>query len=308
MLSAAPHPGHVWWGLGGDDMPSVVPRMEREIGRPFAIVRKYSLWNRHIPSAIARTAAAHGAIPYVSWELYRKRGPQLTFADVANGSQDAWIRKQARAIRDSGIRMFFTFMHEPELAQGQGSKPQLGPASEYVAAFDRVHRIFQQEHVTNVVWVLTLIDRTYLGEHGGPHAWLPPPSDYSYLGVDGYLKWPCEKQLGERTFEQIFAPAEQLSKQLGKPLFIGEVGVQEFTACGNSTGTPQDKANWITAAAATAKTWPNLKAICWTYSRNYQVKDHVTLVWNEDSSPQALAAFRKAGLDPYFGRIGWTGS
>ena len=126
--------------------------------------------------------------------------------------------------------------------------------------------------------------------------------------MDGYLKWPCEKQLGERTFEQIFAPAEQLSRQLGKPLFIGEVGVQEFTACGNPTGTPQDKADWITAAAATAKTWPNLRAICWTYSSNYQVKDGVTLVWNEDSSPQALAAFRKAGLDPYFGRMGWPDS
>ena len=67
---------------------------------------------------------------------------------MADGSQDAWIRQQAQSIRDSGIRMFLTFMHEPELAQGQGGKPQLGPGPEYVAAFDRVHRIFQQEHVT----------------------------------------------------------------------------------------------------------------------------------------------------------------
>ena len=45
---------------------------------------------------------------------------------------------------------------------------------------------------------------------------------------------------------------------------------------------------------------PNVRAICWTYGSNYKVKHDVTLVWSEDSSPQSLAAFTKAGRDPYF--------
>jgi hypothetical protein len=304
LLSASPQPGHVWWGIGGDRMLSVLPRLEREIGRPFAIVRTYIPWDQHIPDALIVDAATHGTIPYVSWDLTRTRGPQLTFADVADGSQDPTIRKQARAIRDSGAPMFFTFAHEPETAQGHDGE-MLGSASEYVAAYERVHRIFQQLKVTNVHWVVTLNDRTYLGAYGGAHTWLPPPGDYTYLGVDGNLTWPCERQPGNQSFEQLFGPAEQLSKQLRKPLFIGEAGVQEFTACGNRHGTPQGKANWITAAAATAKTWPNLAAICWTYGSD-RVHPDVTLVWNEDSSAQSLAAFRAAGLDLYFGRIGMS--
>jgi hypothetical protein len=114
--------------------------------------------------------------------------------------------------------------------------------------------------------------------------------------------------VGRADLRADFAPAEQLSKQLGKPLSSARSASRSSPRATNPTGTPQDNANWITAAAATAKTWPNLRALCWTYSRSHQVKDHVTLVWKEDSSPQALAAFRKAGLDPYFGRIGWTGS
>src|SRR5262249_35586869 len=151
--SASAAPGHVWWGVGGPGVLGFLPHLEQEIGRPFAIVRKYSLWDSSIPGKITRETAAHGAIPYVSWEVYRKDAPALTFADVADGSQDAWIHQQAQSIRDSGIRMFFTFMHEPEFGQGQGAKPQAGPAHEYVAAFDRVHRIFEQEHVTNVTWL-----------------------------------------------------------------------------------------------------------------------------------------------------------
>jgi hypothetical protein len=30
------------------------------------------------------------------------------------------------------------------------------------------------------------------------------------------------------------------------------------------------------------------------------------LATNHDSSPQVLAAFRTAGLDPWFGRMGWS--
>jgi hypothetical protein len=299
-----PGKGHVWWGIGGGNVLGFLPHLESEVGRPFAIVRKYSLWDNTIPSKIAQATAARGAIPYVSWEVYKKDGTALTFADVANGSQDVWIHQQAQSIRNSGIHMFFTFMHEPEFGQGQGAKPQAGPPAQYVAAFEHVHSIFEQEHVTNVTWVADLGERTFAGDNGGPAVWMPPPADYAYVGVDGYLKWPCEPQLGERSFAQIFAPAERFAQGVGKPLFIGEVGVQEFTACGNA-GTPQGKAAWITAAVATIKRWPNVRAICWTYGKNTKVNRGVTLVWNEDSSPQALAAFRKAGLDPYFGRTGW---
>jgi hypothetical protein len=135
---------------------------------------------------------------------------------------------------------------------------------------------------------------------------MPPPADYDYVGVDGYLKWPCEPRLGYRSFARMFGPAERFAKEAGKPLIIGEVGVQEFTACGRSSGSPAGKANWIAGAAATIKSWPNVRAICWTYGSNLKTNLNVTLVWNEDSSPQALAAFRAAGLDPYFLRAGWS--
>ena len=306
MGSIQSHPGHVLWGVGGPDVLNFLPKVEAEAGRPFAVVRKYSLWNVPIPGRVATAAAAHGAIPYVSWEVYRKKEPPLTFADVADGSQDAWIRTQAESIKRSGIHMLFTFMHEPESSQGQGAKPQAGPSSQYVAAFEHVHRIFQQVGVTNVLWVADLGAAVFAGLDGGAPAWMPPPSDYSVVGVDGYVKWPCEPRRGYQTFAQMFGPAETFARSVGKPLMFGEVGVQEFDACGNAAGSPQGKAGWIRSAAATIRRWPDVRVICWTYGSNHKVDRDVTLVWREDSSPQSLAAFRVAGLQPYFEASGWN--
>lgn len=306
LPSLAPHAGHVLWGIGGPDVLSFLPKVEAEVGRPFAVVRKYSLWNVPIPSQVALSAAAHGAIPYVSWEVYRKNEPALTFAEVADGSQDAWIRTQAESIKRSGIRMLFTFMHEPEFSQGQGAKPQAGPPSAFVAAFEHVHRIFQQMNVNNVVWVADLGSNTFAGLQEGPNPWMPPPSDYSLVGVDGYLKWPCVPRFGYRSFEQLFGPAETFARSVDKPLMIGEVGVQEFDACGNTGASPEGKASWIRSAAATIERWGDVRVICWTYGANYKLNHSVTLVWKEDSSSASLAAFRAVGLDPYFAASGWS--
>jgi hypothetical protein len=305
IASIGTHSGHVLWGVGGGNVLGFLPHFESEIGRPFAVVRKYSLWNEAIPGKVAQAAAARGAIPYVSWEVYRQGAPALTFADVADGSQDAAIRAQAESIKRSGIHMLFTFMHEPEFSQGQGAKPQAGPASEYVAAFERVHRIFQQMGVTNVIWVADLGASTFAGLDGGTSAWMPPASDYSMVAADGYVKWPCEPGRENLSFSQLFTPAESYAQSVGKPLMIGEVGVQEFDACGNVAGSPDGKADWIAAAAKTIERWPNVRVVCWTYGSNYKYDRGVNLVWSEDSTPQALAAFRTAGLDAYFRASGW---
>ncbi|HXY72938.1 MAG TPA: hypothetical protein VEM41_10365 [Actinomycetota bacterium] len=306
IASIGTRPGHVLWGIGGGNVLAFLPRLESEIGRPFAVVRKYSLWNAAIPGTVALAAAARGAIPYVSWEVYRQNAPSLTFADVADGSQDSWIRTEAEAIKRSGVHMLFTFMHEPEFSQGQGAKPQAGPPSEYVAAFERVHRIFQQVGVTNVAWVADLGESTFAGLDGGPDAWMPPAADYSMVAADGYVKWPCEPGRANLSFAQLFGPAEAFARSVDKPLMIGEVGVQEFDACGNSGGAPDGKARWIDAAATTIRRWPDVRVVCWTYGSNYKFGPGVTLVWNEDSSPQALSAFRTAGLDSYFRGSGWS--
>lgn len=306
IASIGTNPGHVLWGIGGGNVLGFLPHLESEIGRPFAVVRKYSLWNEAIPGKVALAAAARGAIPYVSWEVYRQNAPALTFADVADGSQDAWIREQAGSIKRSGIHILFTFMHEPEFSQGQGAKPQAGPASEYVAAFEHVHRIFQQLGVTNVVWVADLGASTFAGLDGGPAAWMPPAADYSMVAADGYVKWPCEPGRADLTFSQLFEPAEAYAQSVGKPLMIGEVGVQEFNACGNAAGSPAGKADWIDAATKTIEHWPDVRVVCWTYGSNFKYDRGVNLVWSEDSTPRALAAFRAAGLDSYFRGSGWS--
>jgi hypothetical protein len=279
------------WGAyaeprGTEDQRSALVNLERQIDRRVAITRHYTLWDAPIPSTFQEWSASHGRIPYVSWHAETTNGA-VAWSSIAGGQYDDWIAHQARSIRRSGSRMFFTFHHEPE------NDPDAGNAAEFVAAYERIRGIFREHRVSNVSWIVTLMASTYRGGNGGPGAWMP--SAFRYCGVDGYNRYPC---FGDewQTFRAVFAPARQFAKARGKGLFIGEYGCPEQDCCGNTSGDPDAKAVWFREASQTIKSWPEVKAAVYShvFSDQYQCEYWV------DTRRTSLAAFRHVGLKPYF--------
>jgi hypothetical protein len=72
-----------------------------------------------------------------------------------------------------------------------------------------------------------------------------------------------------------------------KPIGISEIGTGEFTR-GQLT-----KADWIVETFTRIKAYPAIRLFSW-----YQINKE--LDWRVNSSPAALAAFRRAMSDPHF--------
>jgi chitodextrinase len=299
----------VWWGVathkeGSTSDRQVRQNLESTIGRDFVTFRKYANWTQNIPSNLQRSDWDNeGIMPFTAWTTYVKGAGDLTYADIASGARDAEIHAQAVRIRDSEIPMFFTFQHEPEDGQG-ATDPQAGPPQDYIAAYIRIHDIFEEEEVDNVTWVNTLTLASFKRSKGKTaEAWSPPPQYYDYVGVDGYVRWPCVQWDGRPffSFRDTFRESYEFAASLGKPLFIGEIGIIEQTSCGNTSGDPDAKADWYRETRAQMKAWPLVVGVAWTHA-TVNFLDSFLLDYHVDTSPGALEAFIEAGDDPYFGR------
>jgi hypothetical protein len=265
--------------------------LEALMGRQVGVFRRYSYWDEPPPDGTHLWAAQTGRIPYISWHAYTRKKVFIPWASIANGDQDTQLKNVASAIAAFGHPVYFSFHHEPE------NDVKNGTSADFKAAFERVRMAFDKFGATNVTWLVALMASTYKGGHGGADAWLPDPGSYSYVGVDGYNRWPLVKVPGWRSFETIFGPAHDKAVQLAKPLFVAEYGSIEQT-CSYPDGDPNAKAAWFTAAAQTVQTWNNVVAIA--YSNCDATFNKLLMPYWIDSSAGSVAAFASVGQLPYF--------
>jgi hypothetical protein len=266
--------------------------LEASIGRTLGVFRRYSYWDEPPPDKTHLWAAQGGRIPYISWHAYKRNGTAIPWASIARGDQDAFIKQVGTAMANFGYPIFFSFHHEPENDAKNG-----GPA-DFRAAFERVRSLFDQVGATNVTWMCTLMGTTYRGRNGGADTWLPRSQFYSYVGSDGYNRWPVIAKPTWRTFADVFGDAQAKAVQLGKPLFVGEYGCVDQVQPSYPQGDPNAKAQWFADAAQTVQTWGNVIAL--SYSHAVATFSGAQLPYWVDSSTISLAGFKTVGLSPYF--------
>jgi hypothetical protein len=285
------------WGIHAEPrardgtLYTAIAALEKKVGRRFAVDRQYQRWDDPLPSKYAMWTRASGRIPYVSWNSYHRNGTPVSWAQIATGKHDAWIRAQAHSVAGWGRRMYLTFNHEPE-----NDAHHCGTSGAYRAALTHIIEVFRKQGVTNVTWLLTLMSPTFKGNNGGPRNWIPD-TPFDVVGVDGYNRWPCYTKSGRKTFYETFAPAHSFAAGIGKPLAIGEYGTVEETACGNS-GNPGGKAKWLETASNWIQEWNNVAFVA--YSHVFATYRGRPLAFYVDSSSTSLAEFTAIGKLPYF--------
>ena len=286
------------WGIHAEpgavyDTPyKAIGHAESLVGRQFAVDRQYHRWSDALPTTYEVWTRGQGRIPYVSWNSYGGSGGPVSWQSIADGTRDAWITQQAQSIRAWGKKMYLTFNHEPE-----NDSPRCGTPAEYRAAFGRIISMFETNRVKNVTWVVTLMAPTFHGRNGGPGNWLPS-APYDIIGVDGYNRWPCFPSHGNKSFNEVFAPAHSFAVAIGKPMAICEFGTLEATACDNVGGDPGAKADWFKSGAHWIQTWANV--VFAAYSHVFATFRGKPMAFWFTSSSQSLAAFKQVGASPYF--------
>jgi hypothetical protein len=271
---------------GQSSTEAAVEQREAAMGRRYDLEVTYYNWNDVFPDSGEATIVAHGRTPVMTWYGPGKDpSDPRTLTEVNDGSDDGWIRSQAAAIKGFQHRIYLRLMPEMNGTWYHGFS---GNPAAYIAAWQRIHRLFAQAGVSNVTWVWC--------PNFSPDDWddyYPGNAYVDVIGVDGF----SNTKYGYQTFEQMFGPF--LMHYAGrKPLMINE------TATNSGAG---DAAEGIGSAASfiegmhsyledVAGPRYGVIGVCW-----FDTDDIDSHNWRVDQTPAAWQAWLSLARDPYFG-------
>ena len=250
----------------------------------------------------------HGRIPLVGWGC--------TDSDKVNsGGWDDVIRRTAQIMKAFGHEFFMRYCWEMD---GDRKQWEVKGPEKFIAAWRRMHGIFQEEGATNVIWVWTpnaagFKDKRKYTDNQPPAPFFYPGDEYvDWIASDGYNWGVSKRDQGDRWRHvvEIFDEFMVFARQHPKPIMIGEYGAQE------QPSDPEAKPHWFRVAHDTFQDKPRTPECPWcgVYSDvaaivYFDVNYGKHGDWRIMSSPESLAAYKVAADDPWFhqvGTIGWA--
>ncbi len=264
----------------GDSLKAAVVRLEQALGRTLAINEIYIHFTWPMPLSLARWDLNRGTIPLISWG-------KVSAAQVASGAYDSLIRQRALQLKSLRRPVLLRWFAEMD---GARNAYLAGPPATYIAAWRRIHAIFDRVGATNVSWVWCPNAGGFAS--GRAQRYYPGAQYVNWIGADGYNWGPDRPRTPWRTFGAIFSAFYRWGRATGKPLIVGEYGTVE--------GRPGAKARWFRQAAAVLST--TMRAIRAVVYFDSLHEDFGTLWfnWRVTSSASSLAAFRAFARTPYF--------
>jgi hypothetical protein len=240
--------------------------LEDTLGRKEDVDHIYQGWTAEFPGWREEWDNVNGRIPFVSWA-------KASTAAINSGRYDGLIRQRAADVKAAGFPILLEWFWEMD---GARNRHWAGSPASFIAAWKRIHTIFARAGVTNVSWVWCPNAWGYVT--GDAQKYYPGDAYVDWICADGYNWAPGRRGDQWRSFQWIFQSFYDWGSTRGKPLMIGELGVQE--------GKPGAKAQWLKDTADTLKTnFTAIKAIVY-----FDVKKRYN--WRIDTSTSARNAFR----------------
>jgi hypothetical protein len=262
---------------------AAIEQREAAMGHRYDLQVTYYAWRDPFPDAGEATIVAHGRTPFMTWlGPGKSAGDPRTIAAINSGHYDAWILRQAAAIKAFGHRIYLRLL--PEM-NGDWYHGWSGHPAAYIAAWRRIHRLFARAGAHNVVWVWC--------PNLGPHDWdryYPGNAYADVIGVDAFnnpanMRW--------RSFAQMFGPF--LQHYAGrKPLMIAETATNSLA--GGAAAFIAGMRSYLENVAGPRY---GVIALCWFDSNTTGHYD-----WRLNQTPGAWHAWLALARDPYFGGHG----
>jgi Glycosyl hydrolase family 26 len=240
-VNALRHPDTLLFGVYDGGFPNTfagLDQLEDALQYKFPLISFYVAWgdkpNEQFPTRMVETVDRMGSVPMITWEPWvvdfdekiRTNLPPeaereyASLAAVARGDYDFYIVPWAKGAAAYGKPIFLRFAHEMNDPYRYPWGPQNGNRPEdFVAAWKRVHTIFQKMGATNVLWVWS------------PHISMPW-FEYYYPGAE-FVDWIGVGVLNYGnvaswsrwwSFHQILGRAYPGLLRMNKPIMISEFG------------------------------------------------------------------------------------
>jgi len=235
--------------------------------------------NRGFPKAAVELCDSVGALAVISLELTQWGSYRKDFLQrIAEGAFDQWFGQWAIDAKRMGAKFYLRFGYEMNGGWfSWGEKPAL-----FVAAWQRVHQIFEKAGATNCTWVFSpnvLWDQRTFETDYAPY--YPGDSYVDMLGLDGYNFGDNHSRYHRwMSFEEIYRHSIEAIKRFNKPLIISEIGCAD---------DPR-KAQWIKQFLEKFMQSEQLQGFIYF---NYNKQGEGEPDWRLDSDPETLAVFKQ---------------
>jgi len=248
----------------------------RDLGRPF-------------PKIPINGVRSNGATPIVSLELWSWHGVKNKsyLAMINEGKYDDYLRQWAGDAKSEGRRILIRFGFE---FNGDWFSWSLKP-QEYVKAWRRAYRIFQEVGATKVewVWAPNVISCPNTDDNN-MHLYYPGDTYVDWVGVDGYNFGEHHDQWHHwQSFDDVFSDTlSQFSRRYPtKPVILAEFGC--------APGKANQRSDWIRDAFDKIRQNAQIKAAIWfNYNKHREGEPN----WRLDVTPESLKAFNETFAAP----------
>ena len=292
--------------IGNDNHPT----FETLSGKNIAIEMFFTGWpttstTPDFPLTKCNEIDANGAVPHITW-MPQVPGSPYPLNAILSGSYDSYINGYALQVKNWGKPLFIRLGHEFNgdwytyggalngggTLAGYGDPAKADGPERFIAAYQRVHDLFEAQNVDNVVWVWCPNNGSSPNEAWNvPEAYYPGDAYVDWIGFDGYNFGTTQTWSGWAKFFDIFNALYHKFKDYGKPIMLAE-----FASVENGGS----KSQWITEGYLTwlKYGYPKIKAATWFHIAKYE--SGVFTDWRINSSTTSLTAYQNAIADPYF--------
>lgn len=207
---------------------STYTRFDDTIGAQTQIAHLFRTWDVPLLPPDVDQILADGKYPLLSWN-----GSDIP--GIAAGRHDDAIRAQAEEVAASGAPLLVRFrweMDRPNLRAAVQS-----PAT-YVAAWRRVHDIFEEVGTPSVSWVWCPTAAGF--EPGGDAA--------AFYPGDDVVDWVCADAYPDRSMaslEALLSPFLTWARAHDKPVMIGEFGVPRSASDDTRAAWLAEARDWL---------------------------------------------------------------
>jgi len=251
-------------GFGASGIQAITA-VEQLTGVRAAWALEYPEFGDAFDAATACQYSEIGATPIIQIDPY-----DTSLASIADGSQDAYLRSYAEAVRAFRAPVILSLGHEMNGNWYPWGWTHARPAM-FVAAWRRMVTIFRQQGATNVTWMWTVsLDRPGSTVAVSPAAWWPGAQYVQMVGIDAYFRYPADTW--DAVFGTILAQVRALTSD---QVLASETGVEQDV---NSYSQTMQLFQGVEQNHLAGLVWFNEKA-----SRDWQLQD----------DPAALAAFKQ---------------
>jgi hypothetical protein len=272
--------------------PETLLSFEQLINKKASIAHYYLGWEYLADPELLKQFAllrSHGWEPMLNVNPYYFSGCPATqlplYKAIAMGKCDEFLHKAGKNLARVDEPFYLLFAWEMNNPHNEWSISHTGSSEEdFKRAWRHIHKIFQQEKATKVVWVFC---PNVPDDPDFPYSKIYPGKNFvDWVGLDGY-NWGTTQSWSEWiNFSGVFTGSynKMVAIAPGKPMMIAEV---------NTTDQGGDKGEWYRdmLTQQIPYNFPNIKAVV-IFNEDRSVQENVN--WKVDVTPEALEAFTSA--------------